>query len=369
MCTQAGMHLNKKYRIGRHRRGGVLIYSLFLMTIMMGFISFGVDFGRMETVKTEMQRGADGVARGALQLYVTYGSGIAVAYAPLLAGQSYNPVDSKSGVAPTVTITWGSWDNSAKVFTAGGTSPVAVKVVVSRTAATGNSIPLTFPLMNGLTSVKKTCDVWAQAIAVLDGSATANSTVTGQGDPWLAGMPSGTQASDLDTAPAQSPPMVMNVVPGTVLTFTNVSGGVKNDPSLPNDTADGDASQLHSHNDDDPLGEPGVQDNIGNIISPINAMLGVFLTNNAPNTQPAPTVERDYSTQAARDQQTFSDIQLQQPFFVGDGQTSSGTVQTFVVPQGATKLYLGTMDGHQWSNNSGSFSVTITQMQTILLVK
>jgi Flp pilus assembly protein TadG len=351
------------------RRGSVLIYSFYLMTIMFAFVSFGVDFGHMQTVKTELQRDADASARAALQLYVTYGSSVAASYTPYIASNAYNPVDSNSGMTPTVSITWGSYNSSTKVFTPGGTSPVAVKVVISRTTGNGNPVKLTFPLMSGYLAMRKTCDVWAQAVAVLDGGTTLNTTVTGQGDPWLAGMPAGSQASDLDTAPAQSPPMVMNVVPGTVLTFTNVTGGVKNDPSLSNDTADGNSSQLHSHNDDDPLSEPAVQNNIASITAPINSMLGVFLTNNAPNTQSAPTFNRDYSTQAARDQQTFSDIQLQQPFFIGDGQTSGGTTQTFVVPQGATKLYLGTMDGHQWSNNSGSFAATITQKQAILLVQ
>jgi hypothetical protein len=32
-----------------------------------------------------------------------------------------------------------------------------------------------------------------------------------------------------------------------------------------------------------------------------------------------------------------------------------------VVPNNATRLFLGTMDGHEWSNNVGSFQATITQ--------
>ena len=361
---------NRRFPTPQRRRGSIIIYSFVLMTIMFGFISLAVDFGHMQSVKTELQRDADATARASLQMYLTYGSATAVAYGPLLAGQSYNPIDANSGVTPTVTITWGSYSTATKTFTPGGTSPVAVKVVISRTVKTNNPVKLTFPLMNGLVpSRSTTCDVWAQAVAVLEGSQTATATVSGQSDPWLAGMANGAEASDLDYAPSQSPPMVMNVVPGTTLTFTKVSGGVTNDPSIPQDSADGDATQLHSHNDDDPMNEPGVQNGIGNVTMPINALLGVFLTNNSPDTQPAPTVARNYSTQAERDQPNFSDIQLQQPFFIGDGQTSAATVQTFVVPAGATRLYLGTMDGHQWNNNSGSFSATITQQQTILLVQ
>jgi Flp pilus assembly protein TadG len=353
----------------RHRRGSVLIYSFYMMVIMLAFVSFGVDFGHMQSVKTELQRNADATARAALQMYVTYGSSTAVAYAPYIASQPYNPVDSNSGVTPTVTITWGSWNAASRTFTAGGSSPVAVKVVIGRTTANNNSVKLTFPLINGTGEMRQTCDVWAQAIAFLDGSQTATATISGQSDPWLAGMPNGTQASDLDTAPAQSPPLVMTVVPGSTLTFTNVAGGVSNDPSIQLDNANGDPTQMHSHNDDDPLNEPGVQDNIGNITAPINSMIGVFLTPNAPNTQPAPTVWPDYSTQAARDVAVTSTLQAQEPFYIGNGKTSGGTVKTFVVPAGVTRLYLGTMDGHQWNNNLGSYSATITQQQAILMVK
>jgi hypothetical protein len=354
---------------GRHRRGSILIYTFYLMVIMLAFVSFGVDFGRMELTKTELQRDADACARGALQMYLTYGSSVASAYTPLLGGEAYNPVDAKSGTVPTIVVTWGSWSAQTKTFTPGGTSPIAVRVTISRTTATGNPMKLTFPLINGVKEVRTTCDVWAQSVAVLNGGSSATVVVSGQSDPWLAGMPSGAEASDLDYAPSQSPPMVMNVTPGTVLTFTNISGGVAHDPTDSNDTAAGNSSEMHSHNDDDPMNEPAVQNGVGNVTAPIDCLIGLFLTNNAPNTQPAPTVSRDYSTAASRSAATTSDLQLQQPFYVGTGQTASSTTQTFVVPAGATRLYLGTMDGHQWSNNSGSFTVTINQQQSIQLVQ
>ena len=40
--------------------------------------------------------------------------------------------------------------------------------------------------------------------------------------------------------------------------------------------------------------------------------------------------------------------------------TGTGTTQTFIVPAGATRLFLGTSDGFGWFNNSGSFAVTVT---------
>jgi hypothetical protein len=51
-------------------------------------------------------------------------------------------------------------------------------------------------------------------------------------------------------------------------------------------------------------------------------------------------------------------------FFIGDGLTSDsnagffdGEQQSFIVPSGATRLFLGTVDGEGWYNNTGSFSV------------
>jgi hypothetical protein len=58
--------------------------------------------------------------------------------------------------------------------------------------------------------------------------------------------------------------------------------------------------------------------------------------------------------------------------FIGDGLRNDGlSVQQFIVPAGATRLYLGTMDGYGWWNNSGSFEVTATNVPepaTIVLV-
>jgi hypothetical protein len=354
----------------RFRRGSVLIYSLLLMTVMLAMTSFAVDYGRLQLIKTQLQRNADSAARGSLEMYIEGSSSDYTFWGPEMTAQLFNPVDNNSGVLPTVSFTWGYYNSSTKTFTAGTGTPVAVQVTVSRTAANGNSVPLTFPLMNGKGALRTTCDVSATAIAVLStNTSVVNQTISGQSDMWLAGMPSGSEASDLDYAPAQSPPMVMNVTPGTVLTFTNVSGAVKHDPSLAADNANGNTGQIYSHNCDDPLNEPAVQNGIGNISAPIDSLIGVFLTNNAPNTQTAPSVTPDYSTGTERDAVNTTGLVTQEPFFIGTGTTSTGTTKTYVVPAGATRLYLGTMDGHQWSNNSGSFTATINQLQQVYLVK
>jgi hypothetical protein len=69
---------------------------------------------------------------------------------------------------------------------------------------------------------------------------------------------------------------------------------------------------------------------------------------------------------------------IQQTFFIGNGRTSSGAVQTFHVPAGATRLYLGFADAVSfvgtpccYGDNSGSLTATaglFTQITGTLMV-
>ena len=94
-------------------------------------------------------------------------------------------------------------------------------------------------------------------------------------------------------------------------------------------------------------------------------LAGVFLTDNEP-TAPAPA-SLDFSSTALG--RSFAELspQLQQTFYIGDGLTGDGTgsVQTFWVPDGATRLFLGIVDGayfvggpDYYDNNDGAFSAT-----------
>lgn len=93
-------------------------------------------------------------------------------------------------------------------------------------------------------------------------------------------------------------------------------------------------------------------------------LAGVFLNNSEPS-DPAPA------------RLTFSDATmgfasiaplLNQTFFIGDGLTGtgSGNVQTFYVPTGATRLYLGILDAYGWTglpgyygDNGGAFTASV----------
>jgi hypothetical protein len=64
------------------------------------------------------------------------------------------------------------------------------------------------------------------------------------------------------------------------------------------------------------------------------------------------------STTASRDYLSLAPL-LQQTFFIGNGRTSSNQVQQVIAPAGATRLFLGTMDGYGWFNNTGSLTVVV----------
>jgi hypothetical protein len=175
-------------------------------------------------------------------------------------------------------------------------------------------------------------------------------TVPGTSDIWLAGMPNGSTASLTDSAPDQSPVLVSSIslTAGDLLAFSNATGCVANNPTWPCLGPDG--GEIYHH-------ETGTQNGISDVYAPLNSLLGIFLNDSQPNLSGAPsTLYFDSGTSI--DNLTFSPA-LKQVFFIGNGLTSGGVQQSIVVPTGATRLYLGTMDGSEWSNNVGSFSIEI----------
>src|SRR5262249_37922346 len=100
---------------------------------------------------------------------------------------------------------------------------------------------------------------------------------------------------------------------------------------------------------------------------PITALMGIFLDDRQPSSY-AMAASLDFSTGASRNFTSLSP-RLKQVFFIGDGVNSSGTLQEFVVPSGATRLYLGIMDDSGWWwDNVGSFSASAMD-DTVTLVK
>jgi hypothetical protein len=192
--------------------------------------------------------------------------------------------------------------------------------------------------------------------------ATAAVSVGGKASPYLAGMPDGSTCCSTDSAPAESPVQVggFALAPGMVLTF-GVTGSVSNDLNKPpTDPPDGSVFFISPF-----TGQPGTPaaNGIAAINAPVNALVGVFLDDHEPTSSATPA-ELDFSAGGLGMGFTTLCPALKQVFFIGDGLTGSGTgaIQQFVVPAGATRLFLGTVDGFDWNTNSGAFSVQINSV-------
>lgn len=185
-------------------------------------------------------------------------------------------------------------------------------------------------------------------------NASTITVVPGTSDLWLAGMPDGSTASSGDVAPAQSPVLVagLSLTAGASLVFSatgltdHCTGGACGYAGPGGDFGEGSYGHLD-----------GAQNGISSLVAPIDSLIGVFLGSSQPDLSPAPGT-LNFGTSGSLDFASLSP-ELQQAFYIGDGLRNDGvTVQTFIVPAGATRLYLGTMDGFGWYNNVGEFTVT-----------
>jgi Flp pilus assembly protein TadG len=421
----ADSHL-MRYKIApsnRRHSGMAMIYVVITIVALMGFTSFAVDLGRYQTCKTELRRAADAAARAAVAS-IPLGTSLATSAATNMAANDKADGLVLNSTNATVTVTFLHWTSSTNhSVTSGVTSSTnAVRVTIQHT------VPLLFGQVVGISSKsavesstaalvqiqQTTQSVSAQSNLWLSGApkGTLGSEPDGgyssaahpykydvAGDPSIAygqpGGPGSAVAADYSSTGGKVEStdynneqlynsiqqFTLTVTPGSVIQVSNVSGTANNQGEFTGGgsgttTADGSDSGTYAIYSDDAanpglaqgsLTTAGSEHGISNIETPINSLNGVFLNNNAPETEESTVPPGlNFSTQTERD---YTSIQpeLQQSFYVGTGLTSTDTQQTIVVPANATRLFLGTMDGHEWANNVGAFNVTITQYQIAIV--
>ncbi len=232
-----------------------------------------------------------------------------------------------------------------------GATGIGSVLIGTPVIATLTTSPTTLP--SGDSTVSTTLQLHDQGTTV--GSSTV-AIVPGSADPYLAGMPNGSTASIDDSAPGQSPVLVsgLTVAPGDRLSFS-VAGSTGQQPNALSSGPDGDLSSIAFHT-------TGAENGISDTFAPLNSLMGVFLGPDQPNGTPAPAMLdfRSFfgNVPGGVDYTSLSPL-LKQVFFIGDGLTSQGVLQNVVVPAGATRLFLGTMDGFEWSNNVGQLQVVV----------
>src|SRR5205823_1991554 len=112
--------------VRRRRRGMTLLFAVICMSALLAIVSLGIDLGRVQTAKTELQRAVDAAARyGAIGLP----DGTTVTKA-IEAGRE-NTIDAYDKQALTLTagnISTGIWDRDTQTFNVNATPPNAVRI-------------------------------------------------------------------------------------------------------------------------------------------------------------------------------------------------------------------------------------------------
>jgi hypothetical protein len=178
--------------------------------------------------------------------------------------------------------------------------------------------------------------------------------IPGTSNPYLAGMPRGSISAFGDISPRESPVLVDLSLAGAAAVTCTASGLVQHSPYVPPRFDPPNGSDLTRH-----LVGSGAENGISDVNAPIDSLVGVFLDDDRPDTSPAPPALDFHRIGLG-----FLSLspQLKQVFFIGAGTVrgKKPVARRFLVPKGATRLFLGTMDGFQWNNNQGSFTVTVT---------
>jgi Putative Flp pilus-assembly TadE/G-like len=367
----------------RSRKGVTVLYGIVLMVTLVMFVSLAVDMGRVQVAKTELRRATDAAARyGAMGLKNIL-NGNSAASSNAIAAAADNTVDGTPLVVSSSDVQLLIWNTATNTGTV-TTDPTlanAVQVTCRRTAATGNAIPMMFARVLGFNSY----DVTATSVALFTPGTSQSYTVKATGNPFLAGMPAGSQASvgnphnNPDTAgitntgtqsasSVKQSPLLTSIpfASGSPLSFDGIDGSASNSSSSTVVSADGNSSDIESNytgNDNHILGMTG----------PLNSLVGVFLDDTQPSLSSTPTADdsacpSDYSDTTKLNRLSYAP-KLKQIFFIGDGRTSDGQVQQFIPPAGATRLFLATWDGYEWNNNVGSFNATVHMPGNVTLVK
>jgi hypothetical protein len=181
----------------------------------------------------------------------------------------------------------------------------------------------------------------------------AHVTVPATTDIWLAGQPTGAALAyppGQDVVPTNSP-VEVPVVAGRILELS-ASGSTTHEGFCYAPSPDGGCI---------PVVNAGPANGISSIVVITDALIGVFTGSSAPSGS-APAGQ-DFT--GANTAFTSLSPALNEVFFIGDGLTGtgSGTAQQFVVPAGATRLFLASSDALGAAyDNAGQFAVTVLEL-------
>ena len=154
---------NLKRRMTRRsqRRGAVLVLVALMAVFVAAMVAFSVDVGYLANTRTQLRASADSAALAAAGA-LSQSSSVSDAETVALTYAQSNVPSHYGTVADASTITFGTWDAASQTFSPTSDNPNAVRVVVERSAARGNSVPNFFGRVLGMNNT----DMTAEAIAV-----------------------------------------------------------------------------------------------------------------------------------------------------------------------------------------------------------
>ncbi|MFN7924731.1 MAG: IPT/TIG domain-containing protein [Bryobacteraceae bacterium] len=166
-----------------------------------------------------------------------------------------------------------------------------------------------------------------------------------------------------DSVPWNSPPSINVQQFQTQSVKISATGAVDLSSTLTNVGPNGTGSNVLTR-PNGPLG----RDFLGNgrgfsgIDAPRGALIGAFVSEQF-NSDLNLSFQSDFSTSARRNANPQTP-RLQELFFIGNGRTDTGVQKDFVIPAGATRLFLGIHEGDGdagiASDNYGAFTVTLS---------
>jgi hypothetical protein len=198
------------------------------------------------------------------------------------------------------------------------------------------------------------------------GAQTVQKTVTvpAAASLLLAGAPAGARIvrpySERDQAPACAAVEISGITFTTGALVTFAANGVTTNGNFPDAPTRSDISaegyvELGGRTVGTDYGTDPRPWGMGSIIAPLNGLIGVFLSDEAPKQVPPDARQVTPQVRSERVQRP----QLREPFYIGNGTTPSGDVREVYVPIGARRLFLGIMSGEN-SSASGALQVTCT---------
>lgn len=107
------------------RSGNVIVFSAFLMIVLMAFLAFSVDVGYMSNTQTELRRAVDSGALAGAGVLVNGG---AAARPTVVDYIQRNLVGSRVPADSDIIVETGLWDSTTRTFTPSDQTPSALRV-------------------------------------------------------------------------------------------------------------------------------------------------------------------------------------------------------------------------------------------------